>query len=377
MISSLRIFSGKSYYPLNKIEISKKTLEQNYNYLKHHHKQEIAPVLKSNAYGHGIVQVAKILEQLNPPMFCVDSLFEAYELLKAKVKTEILIMGYINPENLKVKRLPFSYAAFDANLLKIINDYQPQANVHIKIDTGMHRSGILTPELENFLGNIKKFKNINIVGLMSHLAMSEEPNSRLNLGQIEDFKKAIQIVENFGFRLKWKHIAASRGLAYIPKNTLNEISNLARIGLTLYGIDQTNKNLEIKPALKLKSQIVQIKKIHRGDSVGYAGSFVAKQDMRIGVLPIGYYDGVDRRLSNSGFVLIDKNPCRIVGRISMNITTCDLSTAKNPKIGDEVIVFSDKVQDPNSIASSANLIKTIPYELLVHLSPTNVKRVVI
>ena len=191
MIDRILNFFRKSYHTLNTIKVSRDNLLHNYRYLASFNKKvKIAPVVKSNGYGHGIINVAKILDHLNTPFFCVDSLYEAYELLKTKIKTPILITGYTNPENLKVKKLPFSYAVFTLDLAKTINDYQPHAGVHIFVDTGMRREGVRIEELPEFLEAIKKLPNIKIEGLMSHLASSESRKDPLFLAQIKLFKKA-------------------------------------------------------------------------------------------------------------------------------------------------------------------------------------------
>src|SRR5579872_1461821 len=299
MILSIHNPLHKGYLPLNKISISKINLLGNYKHLSNKSKNiKILPVLKSNAYGHGIVEIAKILDEQNPAMFCVDSLYEAYELKKAKIKTPILIMGYINPQNLKVKKLPFSYAAYDLNLLETINKYQKGAQVHIKVDTGMHRLGVPIDELDFFLREAKKFENIKIVGLMSHFASADNPSDSQNNEQIENFKKAKQIFKDQGIELKWFHLANSDGLLNL-QNDVENVTNAARVGLALYGIHQDEKDL--KPVLELTSQIVQIKNLKKGEKVGYSGTFQADRNVKIGLLPIGYNDGVDRRLSNLGY----------------------------------------------------------------------------
>src|SRR5579859_6103710 len=174
-----------NYYPLNKLEISADRLLSNYQFLSNLSDQKIAPVLKSNAYGHGLITVAKILDNKGAPFFCVDSLYEAYELLKAKITTPILIMGYVNPYNLRVKSLPFSYVAYDIELVETLNKYQPGANIHIFVDTGMHREGILLDELSEFLRYAQKFSRVNIEGLISHFGMADNPENVLTKMQIE------------------------------------------------------------------------------------------------------------------------------------------------------------------------------------------------
>jgi len=176
MFDRIRKLSGHTYEHLNIIEISASRLNHNYNYLSSLKKNiKIAPVLKSNAYGHGLLQIAKIVDRLNPPFICVDSLFEAYELLKANIKTQILIMGFISPKSLKTKKLPFSFVVFNKELVDAISKYQPHAKIHIFVDTGMHREGVNLDELPSFIKYIKTKTNLEIEGLMSHFAKSDDP----------------------------------------------------------------------------------------------------------------------------------------------------------------------------------------------------------
>lgn len=362
------------YHPLNLINVSKKALIKNYKTLSGiAPKIKIAPVLKSNAYGHGFVGVAKTLDKLNPPFFCVDSLYEAYELYKAKIKTPILIMGYVDPENLKIKTLPFMYAVSDIGLLEAIEKYQPNAQVHIKIDTGMSRMGVTLEELENLLSKAVKLKHIKIEGVMSHLAETDNDSALTNL-QLKNFQKALSIFDSFGIEPTWRHIASSGGLLNVSSEKIEALSNVARTGLAIYGIDPDGKYKNLKPALSLQSKIVQIKTIRKGERVGYGGTYKVKKDIKLGILPIGYNDGVDRRLSNAGFVQVDSIFCPIIGRVSMNITAIDLSKVKNPKAGQIVTIFSASPAATNSVENAAQTCKTNPYDLLVHLSPISLRR---
>lgn len=374
MFDLLKIFR-KKYHTLNRIEILHNHLLDNYKYLSSLNKKiKIAPVLKSNGYGHGIINVAKILDPLNTPFFCVDSLHEAYQLQKANIKTPILIMGYTNPQNLKIKKLPFAFTVFDIETAQILNQYQQNCSIHIFVDTGMHREGIRIDDLPEFLKKLKLMQNIKIEGLMSHLSSSKSNNDPLFVNQINNFKKSRQILAKFTIKPKYFHIAAS-GALINPQTfkIISRASNLSRAGIALYGLEQ---NLRLKPALRLISQIAQIKKLKKGEKTGYEGTFTAKKDMMIGILPIGYNDGVDRRLSNISKLLIKQTLCPILGRISMNITTVDISKIHQPYVGQEVIVYSENKYNLCSLENSAKLCKTIPYDLLIRLDPS-IKRVVI
>lgn len=364
MISLGRIL-GKQYYPLNRVEISRNALLHNYSYLSSiSHKLAIVPVLKSNAYGHGVVKVAKIFDQFNPPFFCVNSYEEALELHRGKIKTPILIMGYCNPQFV-LKNSQLSFAVYDKEQLGLFQKYYPSAKLHIFADTGMHREGMQIEDFQEIVILSKKY-HMNVEGLMSHFACGDKPNCRITKLQIENFQLIREILNRSGMKPRWFHIAASS--AFLRQSGYKDLGNMARVGLALYGFDPGGLQTKLRPILKLTSTLVQIKRIKKCELIGYDGTFRAQRNMTIGILPLGYNDGLDRRLSNKGFVTIDKIPCQIVGRVSMNITIVDISKIKNPFVSQEVIVYSDNPNDLNSIENAAKLCKTIPYDLLVSFS---------
>jgi len=374
MLQTLKALLHRRYSPLNRIEISAKHIRHNYAYLSSLNPNiQVSPVIKSNAYGHGLVLVAKELEKLKAPFLCVDSLFEAYELLKAGIKTPILIMGYIHPESLRTKKLPFSFAVYDYELLVALDRFQPRAKVHLFIDTGMHREGIQIKDLDTFLQKIQS-SNIELEGVMSHLGMSEKPDDSLTKKQVDMFQAAVQTIHSKGLQPKWTHIANSSGLLN-QKLFKGKLGTVARTGIAFYGYDPDgNKNL--KPLLLLKTQIVQIKSLNKGEKVGYDFTFTAPKNMKIAVLPIGYYDGVDRRLSNKGYVSIKGKFCKMLGRVSMNLTTVDVTDVPDAKVGTEVTVYSSNPKDLNSIQRAADLCGTIPHDILVHLA-SSTKRMLV
>lgn len=371
----LRRFFGKEYKPLNNIYISKKNLLHNYKYLSSKNKNiKIAPVLKSNAYGHGIFEVGEIVDNLKTPFVCVDSIHEAYQLLQAKVKTPILIMGYVDPDNLKVKNLSFSYAVYNVKQIEAISSYQDKVKIHIKVDTGMHRLGASLEDLPDLLKAIKERKNVELEGVMSHLAFSRNPDNALTKKQILNFKKAVQVIEAEGFSPKWRHLGASGGVLNLK---LPKILNMARVGNAFYGFNPGKTfDYNLKPALSFHTKVAAIKKVRRGEFVGYSATYKAKKDIVLGVLPVGYNDGIDRRLSNKGCVKIGNVFCPIVGVVSMNITTVDVSKVPNVKIGDCAIVYSDEQKDKNSIENSALICKTIPPVILVNLASSTKRQIV-
>ena len=364
------------YKNLNNIFISASAIRHNYRFLSSRKpKAAICPVLKSNAYGHGLTLTADLFDSLGAPFIFVDSLYEAYELYKQKIKTPVLIMGYTHPDNLKIKKLPFIYSLFDLKTARVLNKYQPGCSVHIFVDTGMHREGVPLSELPDFIDRLKKLKNLNIDGLMSHLATADDlSEEQLFNSQVKNFKKALEILHAKNIFPKWRHLGASSGRFRLA----DPVFNLFRTGKSLYGIsplsDEIVKNL--RPALKFTSTIVLTKAIKKGSTVGYGATFKASRDMKIAIIGAGYYDGVDRRLSNKGFVEVNNVLCPIIGRASMNMTTVDVTQVPNLRTGSRVVIFSDHPQNKNSISKAAKIAETIPYDLLVHLAST-VKRTIV
>lgn len=254
------IFSKKEYSNLNKVYINKDNLCNNFRYFNSLYKNvNIAPVIKSNAYSHGILEVTKILDPLSPPFFIVDSLYEAYILQKLKLRTPILILGYTDHNNLKLKKLNFRIAVYDIDTLHILNKFQKGVKVHIFIDTGMRREGIVMDDIPNFIKEMKKCKNIFYEGLMSHLADADNKGSLSNNEQIANFKKAEELFKEAGFTFLWKHISATYGAI----NTYNNYFNLIRVGLGLYISPNDTLNKNIKNVLSLKSKIIQIKELKK------------------------------------------------------------------------------------------------------------------
>lgn len=368
-------FIRNNYQTLNTIEVSESALIHNYRYLSQLSDLKISPVFKSNAYGHGLQLVAKILDKFEAPFFSVDSLYEAYELLKIGIKTPILIMGYTNPENFKGKKLPFSFAVYDKLTLETLYKYQPQAGIHLFVDTGMHREGIRIDEFKEFLEYASQFKGINIEGLMSHFGASDKYDNKLTLEQVENFVKAQKMLKQFGFIPKWIHHGNSSAILHSSKYK-KKIGNVVRAGIDTYGIDPEGKNTTLQPVLRVITTLNQIKSLKKGESVGYDFTYKAKKNMKIGILPYGYYDGLARRLSNKGIVTIDGVACPIIGRVSMNISTIDISNVPSPYIGQKVVVYSSNKIDSNSIYNASMKAETIPYILLVHLA-SSIKRIVV
>lgn len=371
----------------NEIRISKSRILENIKRLESIDPSiSIAPVLKSDAYGHGISLVGPLLNDKKFPFFCVYSLEEAEALKTSGVNDEILIMGGVNSEAIKSRKLDFTFAAFDKEYIKLLLKYQPGARIHLYVDTGLHREGINFQEFAEVVELVKNEDDITVTGLMSHFACSNDPYCDLTKKQLADFKKAKEMVLEAGLAPQWFHFGGALALI----NSMTDSCNVIRCGKAIFGIGlknlpsaQEKESIETKrllgsflPTLELRTKIIQIKSVQKGEYVGYVETFQAPKDMTLGILPIGYYDGVDRRLSNNGCVKIGDVFCPIVGMVSMNATIVDISDIEKPYLGQEVSVYSDVPNDLNSLDNSASKISTIPQDLLVHLQ-SSCKRTVL
>lgn len=378
------MFLKNKYQNLNLLKISSSALKNNYSYFQSlHPNQKICPVLKSNAYGHGLKLVGKFLDKkIHPPFVCVDSLYEAYQLQKARVKTPILIIGYTFPKNFKIrKKLPFSFPVYDQETLSTLVKYQPHAPIHLKIDSGMNRLGLQEKNIPSFIEILKKYPQANIQGIYTHLSQSDNPTKNsFTKKQLKTFKSILNQFKAAGFGFLYKHISATAGTSIVNDPEFN----LVRIGLGFYGLspfvlnsapDQSLKK-HLKPALEFATHIVQIKDLKKGDRVSYSGTFTAQKNLKTAILPVGYNDGLDRRLSNKGVVTIKNTPCPVLGKVCMNLTIVDISNVKKPHLGQKVTIYSSNPNHKNSIQNSANLAQTIPYVFLTSLHPTT-KRILV
>ncbi len=367
-------FSG--YTPSVEVLISKTSLLNNLNeYKRKYPKLFFAPVLKSNAYGHGLVEVARILDKETKAFFVVDSLYEAMILRNKNVRSPLLIIGYTSANNIsscKLSNTAFAITSLE-HLKSIAKTIITKINVHLKIDTGMHRQGILSSQINETIDIIKDSKLINLEGICSHLADADNTNQSFTQLQIDRWNKIVALFNNNFNTIKLTHILATSGLRYCART----LGNTARLGIGLYGIDPlASKDMNLKPVLRMQSIVSSTRTIPIGEYVGYNATYRTDCETKVATVPVGYFEGIDRRLSNCGIVKIDGTFCPIVGNISMNITSINISSVQNIKLDDRVVIISNNNDDPNSIQNIARLVNTIPYEILVHI-PQHLRRTVI
>jgi len=352
------------YKRLVEITVSRKAILHNLRAFRKQYGLAVAPVLKSNAYGHGLTEVARILEGQDVPFLCVDSFFEALVLRNERITAPILIIGYTPLENIRqntLKNVAFAILSFEE--LSRLASSGVRAVIHLKIDTGMHRHGIASEELDRALGVVAENMQIRLEGMYSHIADADTKNSPHATHQVKRWNVAVLAVKKAFPGIRYLHFLQTSGSFYADKAE----GNVMRLGIGLYGISSGFGNPKLRPALSMRARITSLRTVEAGSRVGYNATFTAKRKMRIASIPVGYNEGVDRRLSNKGVLSVRDVPCPVVGRVSMNITSIDVSAVPEAKLDDEVLVISDNPKAPNSIANMAETCGTISYELLVHL----------
>jgi alanine racemase len=371
--------SKNNYQTLNLIQLSQKNLEHNIAYFKSQNpKLGMIPVLKANAYGHGLEQVAKMLNRAECEYLAVDGYFEAAKIRDITMH-KILVLGYIKPENaplLDTKKCAF--VVQDETMLKALAKLNKPVDIHIEINTGMNRLGLVPDELESYLGVLKKYDNLRLAGVMTHLADADNASSdEFSAKQSKQFDQMVEKIFEAGFKPRYIHIAQTAGTTKASSKYANSI----RVGIGIYGInplspaDKHFKELEeLRPVLELTSTIIKLIDLKAGDRVSYNGIFTAPGAMRIGVLPLGYYEGIPRQLSNKGVVTAKNEVLPIVGRVCMNHTMIGLNDL-SIGVGDVVTLISNNPADPNSVKQICKSNDLFSYSLLTGLS-SSTRRVI-
>lgn len=366
------------------IEISKKNLFHNFNQFKKLGNFKIASVVKANAYGHGLKEVAGILKG-KTDFFAVDNLEEALELRKMDKETPVLILGYTTKNSLEEAiENDISFVVYDKNALSKISKLtlNKKAKLHVKVETGLNRQGIKGAEFLSLIKKIHKNKNMVVEGVSMHFANVEDTLDRsFAKEQLGVFKKNINSQKAF-LKGVVKHSSGSAAAFVFPKSRMD----MVRAGISLYGLWPSSetklslkldkKNFNLKPVMTFKSIIAQVKQIEAGESVGYGRTWFAPRKSKIAVIPVGYSDGYDRKLSNSGRVIIRSSYAPVVGRVAMNMITVDVTDIKSVKQEDEVILLGKDKKLEVSAEELAEKIGTINYEVVSRINPL-IKRIVV
>lgn len=377
------------------VEVSKKALSNNARVVLELLRPEtqLMAVIKSNAYGHGLCETAKILSK-KVDWFGVDNIEEAIIIREHGIKNPILILGYTPAVGLEeAVRYGIRLTCYDYDLLKswsknknikskIIKNPKPfnsKFGIHLKIDTGMSRQGVLVSDLSKFLKSIPQ--DLPIEGVFTHFANADNLQDRTYPNfQLANFKKALNLLNkryspnqssSKPLSKLIVHSSATSGLLTMPEFQFD----MVRIGIALYGLwpsikfRNKFKNLNIEPALSWKTRVVQTKKIKKGTPIGYGITERVQANSKIAILPVGYYDGYTRLLSGRACVLINGQRCKILGRVSMNLAVADISGCPEAKVSDEVILIGKQGNQSITAEELAEKAGTISYEIVSRINP--------
>ena len=342
---------------------------------------KLMAVVKSNAYGHSLIDFSREAEKNHADWLGVDSIVEALTLRREGIKVPILVLGYTLPERFAdAVANGISISVSNSETLMAIGqaNFSKPISIHIKVDTGMHRQGFLPEAEKTLLTVLKKLSShVRVEGLFTHFAAAKNPSfPAYTNGQIEEFKTWRAAFFDAGFA-PLCHAAATAGAMLFPEAHFD----MVRIGIGLYGLWPAREveayfedRLSLSPALAWKTVIAEVKKLPKGSKIGYDGTEMLEKDSVIAVCPVGYWHGYPRALSSIGHVLVGGKKCRVVGRVSMDMLTIDVTAVPTAKMGTEVILLGVSGKEEISAEYLSSIQDMSWYELITRINPL-IKRI--
>ena len=359
-------------------EINLSAITQNFKSIKSRTTADVLAVVKADAYGHGLIPVSKALEEAGADWFGTALLEEAINLRKAGILKPII--SWLTPLGEDFKSaidldIDLGIPSIDLldEVIKAASLTGKTARIHLEIDTGMSRGGVLS-EWDQLIKSVLvgvNLKQLKVIGIWSHFARADEPDELMNQEQLSLFEEKVNQAKAAGIDAQFIHIANSAAL-FTNKSSHK---NIIRSGIALFGLSPDVKtigdssSLGLKPAMKLKAKLNLVKEVKAGSSVGYGGTAVLKSDTKLGVVALGYADGIPRSTNNLAGVFVDKKRAPIIGRVSMDQFVVDLGITSTAKTGDEVIVFGDGSNGEYTVDEWAKAANTINYEIITRIGP--------
>lgn len=352
-------------------EINSENFKHNLNTIKNYAKKEIIPVVKANAYGHGMIEIAKLCRNNGVELIAVAFLSEAKELRQSGDSKEILLLVENPLDNIsQIVELNLQTVLSNIDFAIKLNNEAERKNkkvkCHIFLDTGMHRDGIDCKNATEFISKVNELKHLEIVGLMTHFASSEDADLTFTNIQIKKFDEVL--TQNKHFNFQYIHLQNSGG---IIQHTIDSATHV-RPGISINGLvpdERLKQSIDLKPILQLKAKIIRIKELEIGEQAGYSFKFIAKRKSRIAFIPIGYGDGINTHLTNNWQVEINGKLYPLVGSICMDQMLIDVTENPSIQIGDEVIVISNNINSEINVYKMAEKTKVIPYDIITKLLP--------
>ncbi|MFY9177596.1 MAG: alanine racemase [Caldicoprobacterales bacterium] len=358
-----------------RVEIDLAKLNKNIHRIKSRLNPDTAlmAVVKANAYGHGIVKIAKQALKSGATSLGVAIPEEGVQLREAGVNCDILILGGIDVDQIDLAiDYNLSICLFSVDMARLINQIaekkQKKVKIHVKIDSGMGRIGVRDiNEAANLCFDIKNMKYLNLEGIFTHFASADEYDNGYSFKQLEKFNKILAEIQKTGINPKWIHAANTASIINYPQSHFN----LVRAGIGLYGYEPkycATKALGLEPILSWYTKIIYLKEIGFGCSVSYGRTYIAQEPRKVATLPVGYGDGYSRLLSNKGWVIIRGKKAPIIGNICMDQMLVDVSDIPGVQIGDRVILIGQQGNEYIFADDIANIYGTISYEVLTNIN---------
>lgn len=370
---------------LSYLEILKQNLVHNYQEFKNlvGNNVVLAPVIKGNAYGHGLVQIAKIFSDAGAEYLCVNTLDEACAIRKKSINTPLLVMGYTPKENLKkAVKLNIDLTVYNPGTIWSLGRLKKTSRVHLKIETGSNRQGVLLKDLPDFAEQIAKYKNIELVGVSTQFANLERRlHPKFAFRQLEKFEKGLAIVEKiFGKLPRYIHAANTATTLAMPEARFNFV----RVGTGCYGYWPSKKtrtrsrregvNINLKPALTWKATVAQVKDVKKGDSIGYGREYRVKKNSQIAVVTAGYCNGYLSEMGNNGYVAIKGKRCKVLGKVNMNMIMVDVTHVENLQPEDQVTLLGRLGKSKISLEHIQDWTGQVPGKILTAIDQ-DIKRI--
>ncbi len=374
------------------IELSQSALVNNIEFLRSQigESSVISSVVKANAYGHGIEETVPMIEACGISNFAVFSTDEAIRVKNAlNGDNIIMIMGYISDKDFEwvIKNgIEFYVSNPDRveKVLKYTDKLNRKAIIHIDLETGMNRTGLNFADLQKSLEILKRNSDQFVIrGVCTHFAGAESISNYVRIqNQIKTYNELVAYLKDQGIYPQIRHTACSAAAMTYPETRMD----MVRIGIMQYGFwpsretfihyihKKPNKTDPLLRVIRWKSKVMDVKKVKQGEFIGYGNYYQAFRNMKIAIIPVGYYDGYSRSLSNQGKVLINNQRISIIGMVNMNLIVANVTNLHDVKIGDEVVMIGDQGKYQLSVASFSELSNQVNYELLTRL-PLDITRI--
>ena len=353
-------------------EVNIDAIKHNYGEIRKHVPSEVEmmAIVKADAYGHGSVQVARLLQEQGVNRFAVAIVKEGEELRQSGITSPILVLGYTPRADIKALiENDLTQTVFSYDMAKIISDEAGRlgktVNVHIKVDTGMGRIGFLSsPQSVEEVRMISKLPHINLEGIFTHFSTADEEDTTYTKKQWDIFEGFLTELRDIGIEIPVIHAANSAAIMCHSYADLNVV----RPGIILYGYYPSDylkgKVLDLEPAMTLKTQVVHVKELPEGSYIGYGRKYYTQRKTKIATIPVGYADGYSRNLGNKGRVLIRGQYAPIVGNICMDQFMVDVTNIKGVSLEDEVVLFGRQGEREIPVEEIASMLGTINYEIV-------------